>query len=656
MDNNWHYRKQEGDGGLNRKPPRFKDLGEHSVGIFVREVLQNNVDAAIAGKPLSVEFKINEWAKTEIENFFDVTGHAHIELLKNAAINPDPSIVPFLKENKKIITKKVTQAFSLIVEETNCIGLTGPLRGSNNEKSHFDALMRKVENNEAKKETTNTGGTWGKGSSIFTYTSNLWTWFAYTYLSTPWTDKNNNLVHQKRFMGRCMIAPFYDVAKQESYLGDAWFCDVKKFSAEKIEYPFINDAADDLALKLGLKVRQEPGTTFFIPFFNPVYENENKKSDINQITEEFIVQILKSWYIPIFNNVLTVKVSNNTNLTVIDKDYLKKVPELRFKLELLEWYNNDCPPNKLFHNGVIEIEVPALNNDFILSDNRLKFAKDRQKVKSDMIIRILSDDEDFNDNWNTINKAALCRNKGMIVNNEILTESKAIRAEIILLTGLMAKHELSLEKQQHSDLFFAYSENPAHNIWCRKLEDYSQCFLERFEGKRPKPEASINALFNEAHRILKKLIEEDNEQRDNKDICSIFKKLARLKSTGEDAGRTSLFSLRKIADEINGDGKYVFTRKLISNSIESSIEVNFKTYIDSLEGEWDKNFDLLGIPEFNNLTIFDENDIPLSQGQNPKINIAANEVKIIKIQTCAIDMNPSFKNIEPIIKVSAKTI
>ncbi len=56
--NKWHYRTQRGDAGLNRKPPRLKDLGEHSIGILVRELIQNNLDAAEEGKSVTVQIDI----------------------------------------------------------------------------------------------------------------------------------------------------------------------------------------------------------------------------------------------------------------------------------------------------------------------------------------------------------------------------------------------------------------------------------------------------------------------------------------------------------------------------------------------------------------------------------------------------------------------
>ena len=656
MAKKWYYRKQTVDAGLNRKPPRLKDLGEHSIRVFVREVIQNNLDAAEEGKAVTVEIKIHEWKKKELENFFEFVGKEHIELLKKSATDPDPSVAPYLKDCVEIINGKKASTFLIVVEETNCIGLLGPVRETKTEKSHFDALMRKVENNEAKKETTNTGGTWGKGSSIFTYTSLLWTWFSYSKLSKPWFDEKNQVEHRKRFIGRSMLAPFFDEPLNESVLGDGWFCDTEKLETEKIDaYPFINTQADEFAEKLGLPKRDTSGTTFYIPFFKPQLENGSEKVDLEILQHEFSEQVMQNWFIPIYNGMLTVKITTDSETIQIDKKYLHSVPELKFKLQLLDWYENDCPPDdKRFMKEQIEIDVPGLKDDFI--NARTQFGKARQKAKSDLIVRVLNEDEDFDDTWETVNKVALCRNKGMIINDESLFENKTIRTESIFLGGLMAKYEAVLDKRKHFDLFLAYAENPAHNTWCRSSNDYDRCFLDRFEGRRPKPEASINHLFNEIYRVFKKLLEEDTEQKENKDICTIFKKLAKLKSRGDDTTGKALFFMRTLEDEIDSEGRYIFTKKIISASEENNIDVYFKSYIDSLEGERDKDFEHLGIKEFSNIEIISTEDVLISEGSNPKIHLAPQEEMVVKIRTCKIDKNPFFKNVEPFIKTYAKAI
>lgn len=654
---NWYYRKQLGDAGLNRKPPRLKDLGEHSIRIFVREVIQNNLDAAEDGKSVNVEIKLHEWKKREVEAFFEFVGSEHIELLKKSSAKPDPSVVPYLKDCIEIINGKKSSSYLIVVEETNCIGLLGPVRETENEKSHFDALMRKVENNEAKKETTNTGGTWGKGSSIFTYTSNLWTWFSYSKLSKPWYDAERKIEHRKRFIGRCMLAPFFDVITNESVLGDGWFCDTQKLVTEKIDaYPFINSEADTFAEKLGLPIRnKESGTTFYIPFFNPQLENESEEINLSSLQKEFIEQVLQNWFIPIYNGLLTVDITTETESIKIDKNYLHSVDELKFKLQLLDWYEKDCPPDdKRFHKEQIEIEVPALKSDFI--DERTRFAKERMKAKADLIVRILNEDEDFADNWKTINTVALSRNKGMVITDKEFIKNNTLRTECILLAGLISKGESSPDRKKHLDLFLAYAENPAHNKWCDHKDDYSECFLDRFKGLNPRPEYSVNRLFNDIIGVFKKLLEEDIEQKENKDICTIFKKLARLKSRGDDSGGKALFHMRTLEDEIDSEGRYIFTRRITSASEENNIEVFFKSYIDSLEGDKDKDFEHLGIKEFSNLEIIDSTNEIISEGTNPTIYLEPNEEIIIKIRTCKIDMNPFFKNVEPFIKTYAKQL
>ena len=109
----------------------------------MREVIQNNLDAAEEGKAVTVEIKIHEWKKKELENFFEFVGKEHIELLKKSATDPDPSVAPYLKDCVEIINGKKASTFLIVVEETNCIGLLGPVRETKTEKSHFDALMRK---------------------------------------------------------------------------------------------------------------------------------------------------------------------------------------------------------------------------------------------------------------------------------------------------------------------------------------------------------------------------------------------------------------------------------------------------------------------------------------------------------------------------------
>ncbi len=653
MKENWHYRKQIGDAGLTKIPPRIKDLGEHSVRIFVREVIQNNLDAAINGEKVSLTIKVDEWDSVKIAEFFGFIGVDHIELLRRANKMADPGISPYLKACSQIINGKTERAILISVEERNCIGLIGPVRQTEKEKSHFDSLMRKVEDNGAKKETSNTGGTWGKGSSIFTYTSNLWTWFAYSKLSVPWQDINTNIEHKTRFIGRCMLAPFFEEEDNTSYLGDGWFCDIK----QKIDaYPFLNEHADRFAKQLGIERNVENyGTSFYVPFFKPLYDSGVEIQSIQDIEKEFISQVMQNWFIPIYYEELEVIVKSEFNTLIINKEFIQSVQELKFKLQIIDWYDKGCPPDSRFLREEIEIELPKLKADFITDKN--KFTKTKKKSKADFLIRIIDEEEIFIDNWKTVNKVALCRNRGMIVNDEELVPGSVFRTESILFGGLLARCETLLEARKHQDLFLAYSENPAHNTWCRDKKDYDKCYLERFEGQNPRPTFYINNIFIQIIKIFKKIFNEEAEDKENHVICSIFKKLAKLKSHGNSQGEQSIFAIRKLEElEIDLQGRYIFRRRIISNSEKSKIEILFSPYLSTLEGEINSDFDALDVPEFNEIDILDMGNNLLYSGNKANIILEPRQEIDIKIRTCSIDTNPYFKNIDPLIKISGKLI
>ena len=172
MKPNWDYTKVKSNKGLTRKPPRLKDLGTHNIKTFVRELIQNSLDARFDDSlPVKIKITIQEWGKSEIKNFLELLGAEHIDLLKKSFERASQEVKVHLQEGYDILCGKKNSTFCLVVEEKNCVGLTGSVEGVN-DKSHFNALLRQTDNNENKRESlSSSGGTWGKGSSIFTYIS-----------------------------------------------------------------------------------------------------------------------------------------------------------------------------------------------------------------------------------------------------------------------------------------------------------------------------------------------------------------------------------------------------------------------------------------------------------------------------------------------------
>jgi len=645
MERNWTYIERTGNAGMPTRPPRFKDLGEHSIEIFTRELIQNSLDAQFdKDKPVSINIKIEEWNKNDIEGFFKIIGKEHLNAYEKSYEKAIADVKPKMTEGIHLIKNKKQKTFALTIEENNCIGLTGSVRGLA-KKSNFNSLMRKVDDNEAKKELSNSGGTWGKGSSVFVYSSDLWMWFCYTLLSQPNTE--DDIIAQKtRFIGRAMLSPYYSIEDDKGYWGDSWFCRKKTDS-----FPYVNEEADSYAEIFGLDKRvNSPGCTFLIPFFNTFLIDPKLPEVIN----EFRNQVLINWFIPIYDGDLEVSISDNSKVIFkIDKEYLKSVNQLKFKLQILDWYKEGCPPDENFICETYEIEIPALKKDYIGLHN--KFAAKKQKVKLDLVIRKIDENEDFENSWNTTNKVYLTRNKGMLVDNFKPFDLNSIQTESILFTGLLSKSEDDKAKKQHLDLFLAYSENPAHNKWCTTSQDYNSCFLDFFDGRNPTPEGVVRKIFDEIYKSFKRLFDEEKKPETSKDICSLFKKIAKLRITGESSGGRSLYSMRTPSNITNPiideNGKYIFTYLIKSNIKEDTIAVSFKPLLKSLEGETDKEFDLLGIPDFKDLILKDESEDLLIEGD---LILFPLEEKLIEITTCRIDGVPAFKNLETFIKSNAK--
>ncbi len=649
MKKSWVYIDRKGNAGLPSRPPRFKDLGEHSIEIFIRELIQNSLDARFdEKKPVTIKIKVEDWDKNDIDNFFSLIGEEHLGKFSESYQKAITDVKPKMNGGQNLISGKKKKSFGLIIEENNCIGLTGSVKGADG-KSNFSSLVRKIDDNEAKKrELTSSGGTWGKGSSIFAYSSEIWLWFCYTLLSNP-NNADNGIYQNKRFIGRGVLSPYYSIDTDTGYFGDCWFCEENSDA-----FPYVNNEADSYAELFGLDLRRtEPGCTFFIPFFNTFLESP----EISDVINEFKDQVLKNWYIPIYNQNLIVILSNKKgDAILIDKSYLSTVEQLKFKLEILDWYNQDLPSNDKFIKESYEIEVPALKIDYINNNN--KIASEKRKVKVDLVIRKIDEDENINNDWETCNKVALTRNRGMLITDHKPFDLKSINTESILFGGLLSRSETDLEKRRHLDLFLAYSENPAHNKWCDKKQDYNSCFLDYFEGKRP--EAFISKIFDKIFDSFKRLFDQEHEPDTTKDICSIFKKIARLKIAGNNSSGPRLFSLITPADTsnptIDKDGRFNYKYIVQSNSETNRIEIDFKSSLNSLEGEVSGDFDILGIGDFKNIELLDDEYKLISLGEMPKLHLSPLEKKILRIRTCKIVGNKSFKNLDPLIKSTAKKI
>jgi hypothetical protein len=105
MENTWHYSYKIGDAGLPSRPPRLKDLGEHSIEIFVRELIQNSLDAQFdSNKPVSINIKVEEWTRGNIDQFFNLIGKDYLNAFEKSYEKAITDVKPKMSNGIKLIS------------------------------------------------------------------------------------------------------------------------------------------------------------------------------------------------------------------------------------------------------------------------------------------------------------------------------------------------------------------------------------------------------------------------------------------------------------------------------------------------------------------------------------------------------------------------
>jgi hypothetical protein len=657
---NIHYDFKEGTQATNNIPDRFEDLPRHDIDVFQSECIQNIYDARSASArdkklPVEVEFIVDHMGNDEVAEFREMVGKDFFNKIRTSYEKSGSYDV------KDMMTKVIDTIdnsnnwLALRIIEKNTTGLNGyedPDR-SEDQRSKFDALMRAV--NKSEKDEAIAGGTFGKGSSVYTFSSGIWMWFAYSMLEDPFVPNQDDApepITHARFMGRGLIAPYTDRGDQKkTYLGHRWFC------RDKNALPFINSAAHEYAKKLRLPLRDinDHGTSYIIPAFFP---DEDFENTVENVLNKFKQDIIKKWFIPIYNGELVCRLSSmetDYEAVIIDSEYiLNEVPQLKHKIEILDWYKNDCRPRKAKLKKIpIKIGLPAIGD---IWRNDFPYAAKVSEGTCHLVIKELDETESEFAGFNSYNRVALTRNAGMIINhypylsdetdadeNSFNSFMGKKRFESILFAGKMSAGGNPQSIHLHTDLFLSFAENPAHNMWLDSERDLGRCRLKRFEkNPMPYPWNRISKLYRHIENEIKKAFPKEDTIPVKKDICNFWKKIAHLQRVGEStsAERTYHFT---VLEEGFINGRYSWTIRIDSNC-ENTIELSFENYLKSMEAGKEKDFKAVGVEEFSeiqvtSLEIFDN------------FIVHPGESKTITINTCDIKSNSVFKNLQPVVEI-----
>lgn len=671
------YKISPGTAGNSDLPQRYDDLPSHNIEVFQSENIQNILDAKSHKKEcVEIHYELTKLNSLARSNLKSLLGNKFFEKLKLSFDKCEAQDIEDQVKRVKLAFGNEDKWYALTITEKNTTGLLGDETGRE-KGSNYHALMR--HNNKSEKEEVS-GGTFGKGSSVYTYSSGLWLWFAYSVLETAWEET------KVRFIGRGMIAPFTDREGNQSFDGPLWYSRREKKNDYINGYPqqglpYINQAAHNEAIKFGLKRREEndPGTTYFIPVFWPDGISKDEMC-ADTILLQLKHEIIKRWFVPIYNEQLkcNIKISDTESDVVIEKRDLYTIPELRYKLEILDWYNNGAEnSDKRFLQKKIEVKLPILTkSQQIKLSNKYgkKIGHQSHKVYIDLVARVLNDDDDNfkgfldDEKIGTINRVALIRNKGMIINHypyhtkskeDLIKITDEKRFEAILFAGKMCKIKHKDEETNHLEMFLSFAENPAHNEWIHNSNDLHRCNLKRFQERPvPYPVSRVGSIFNSIYRIIAEFFPKDDNPPVKKEICSFWRQLYKLPAAGDRGGGEARYSYETIQEGFNSDGQYSWRLKVRSLNTEKRVKLTFNHYLSSLEGpvQSKEEYAKLGVPEFEELNIYEDGKQTKEVILEYDIFSEAGIDKELEIMTCKVTGNNLFKNMNPVLEIKDTTL
>ena len=669
------YKISPGTAGNSDIPDRYDDLPSHNIEVFQSENIQNILDAKSKDKNcVEIHYEIKKLDKADRQNLKTLLGKDFLQMLSNSFDQCESQDIEEQVEKVKLALKNEDKWFSLLITEKNTTGLVGDETGIE-KGSKYHALMRHI--NKSVKDDIS-GGTFGKGSSVYTYCSGLWLWFAYTILEKP------SNITKSRFIGRGMVAPFTDNKGNQSYDGPLWYSRLESakdlINGNKQQgLPFINKDAHNEAQKFGIPQRSEtdPGTTYLIPVFWPE-GIDAKQMSAETISTKLKHEIIKRWFVPIYNEQLicSIKITNEDSKIIITKNDLNEIPELKHKLDILEWYNNGAnAEDKRFRRKEIKVELPVLTkSQQIKAEIRFgkKIGHKKNTAYIDLALRVLTEDEKHfkgfidNEEIGTVNRVALIRNKGMIVNHypyhsKYKEELKSVigenNFEAILFVGKVCKIPHSEELINHLEMFLSYAENPAHNEWIHDKADINRCHLKRFE-ENPNPFNKVKNIFTQINNKIQEIFPKDDKPPAKNEICSFWRKLYKLPSAGAEKGGQASFNYETLDEGFDNEGRYSWKLRVTSTNPKKQVRLQFVHYLNSLEGsiKSEEEFLNLGVSEFKELLVKENgrevSEIFLEYDESEDRGIP----KDIEIKTCRITGNNLFKNMNPVLEITDSII
>jgi hypothetical protein len=462
---NWHFPKSDPAGDVNiASYSRTVIEGERTISgleIFVREVLQNSLDAAVrdngVARKVKVEFCLRETQAHPQSPILRAMGwdslRPHLDAAQRAS---ERRMDRYQFPKPEALEQK--QMGVLEIVETNTIGLVGPEKIEREEDyftwhagqtpKAYRALCR--EDARREKISLGAGGTFGLGKAVLWRASAIQTVLFFSRLSKP----ENGVFHRAATQAR--LCTHYVTQSEYRGLGfggqmDGGFC-----------APLRERDAINFARALGSNLREQPqdvGTTIIIPFWE---RPKPRREDEDVDTVALLARYAARFFWPaIVDGRLEVTATDGETKIDANECLVLFAPfiELYRRSRANQQNANDAP-----HENVPLVVPPGPPSLRRLPD----FQHERQTHVRCSMHLIKTDNPEERVQEELLCRVAEIRGSGMVIGYQKLTGRARVKPFVgLAIGGQMAD---SSDGGIRGDMLLGYSEHVTHTRWDEEAE------------------------------------------------------------------------------------------------------------------------------------------------------------------------------------------
>ena len=445
-----------------------------SVRTFVREVVQNVTDQAIADGVPEVHFRFHELAGPELDSFLEALHWSSLEPHLQAAARTRggrgvSAALDDLRRRGRLLV--------LVVEDRDTVGLTGDEVAG---ESHFRALCK--DTLYSHKQTQAAGGSFGLGKSL------LWTFSGFsTVLFNSRLSADGPGQDSPRLIGRAEL-PTHSVGRPSAgFTGSGWFGRRVDAGGQPRAESVWSEEARQVAARLHLARTNEESTgtsILILGFRDPAADGERSVDELaREIQEAVEREFWPATIMPRRRLVSWVAVGARGS-RVSPRDFRLAAPFIEcYELRSSKASALAAPGDVVARD--IEIEIPA--------------RRDRSEAATRGHVRLcvrLFDEEARHD---LVGQVAMFRGPGMVI-RYLDRRSLALSARpfhAVLACGEARDPEHPLASDHAIERFLRAAEPPGHDEWDATAvlkEEYQRGYGKALETMRRRVDEAVKAL------------------------------------------------------------------------------------------------------------------------------------------------------------------